>query len=174
MGKYSARHREGKFWQLCYKFYIIFCLCLQNFCQIFILKPLAFLIYLNHLPNYLQFTAKQFSDDTSLFQPYLKLNISASQLESNLENVSHSVLKWKITFNSDLFQQAQIISSRRTVKSLPSVTCNTVSVTRKNIRNTWACDKLSFYDHFKSKLSKANKAIGIIKRLFNIYPRSFF
>ena len=33
-------------------------------------------------------------------------------------------------------------------------------------------EKLSFYDHINAKISKANKGIGIIKRLLNTLPRN--
>ena len=47
------------------------------------------LIYINDLPENLQSTVKLFADDTSLFSTVYEPNISASQLESDLKNISH-------------------------------------------------------------------------------------
>ena len=157
-----------------------------------LLEPLFIIKYIhtyeNHLPNYLQITVKLFLDDTSLLSAVYKTNISATQLESNLKNISHLTYKWKITFKSDLCQQAQIISARANVSSLGNVSslqvinCNTVPVLllycyqdkyQKQL-GLYLEEKLSFYDHFNSKLSKVNKAIGIVKRLLSIYPESLF
>lgn len=128
----------------------------------------------------IRITVKLFSDDTSLLSAVYKTNISATQLESNLKNISHLTYKWKITFKSDLCQQAQIICARANVSSIPSISCNTVPVLllycyqRKYQKQLglYLEDKLSVYDHFNSKLSKANKANGILKRFLNIYPKS--
>ena len=97
-----------------------------------ILGPLLFLIYINDLPENLQSTENLLADDTSLFSTVYEPNISASQLESDLKNISQWAYKWKMNFNPDLSKQAQeVIFSRKTVKvSHPSITFNTVPVAR--------------------------------------------
>ena len=67
--------------------------------------------------------------------------------------------------------------SRKTVKvSHPSITFNTVPVVRTTCPqkhlDLYLEEKLSFYDHIDAKISKANKGIGIIKRLLNTLPRN--
>ena len=54
-----------------------------------ILGPLLFLIYINDLSENLQSTVKLFPDDKSLFSTVYEPNISPSQLESDLKNISH-------------------------------------------------------------------------------------
>ena len=119
---------------------------------------------------------KLFADDTSLFSAVYDPNISASQLEGGLKKISCWAYKWKMTFNSDLSKQAQeVIFSRKTIKVRhPFITFNTVPVARTTCQKhlgLYLDEKLSFYDHINAKISKANKGIGIIKRLSNTLPR---
>ena len=138
-----------------------------------ILGPLLFLIYKNDLPENLQSTEKLFADDTSLFSTVNEPNISASQLKSDLKKNSHWA--WKMNFNPDLSKEAQVIFSRKTVKvSHPSVTHNTAPVARTACQKhlgLYLDEKLNFHDHINAKILKANKGIGIIKRLSNTLPR---
>ena len=82
-----------------------------------------------------------------------------------------------MTFNPDLLKQAQeVIFSRKTVKiSYPSITFNIAPVAHTTCQkhlDLYLDEKLSFYDHIYVKLSKANKGIGIIKKLSNTLPRN--
>ena len=87
----------------------------------------------------------------------------ADQLEKDLKNISDLAYKWKMIFNPSVSKQAQeVIFSRKTNKiSNPTITFNTVSVARTS------CQK-----HINIKISKANKGIGIIKRLSHILSRN--
>ena len=141
-----------------------------------ILEPLLFLIYINDLPENLQSTVKLFADGTicsTVYDP----NISASQLESDLNEISHWACKWKMVLNPYLSKQSQEdIFSRKTVKVIhPSITFNTLSVahtTSQKHLGLYLDEKLSFYDHINAKVLKANKGIEIIKRLSNILHRN--
>ena len=79
-------------------------------------------------------------------------------------------------FNPDLSKQAQeVIFSRKTNKiSHPTTTFNTVPVARTSCQKHLGLhldEKLNFSQHINIKISKANKGIGIIKRLSHIRPR---
>ena len=79
-------------------------------------------------------------------------------------------------FNPDLSKQAQeVIFSRKTNKiNHPTITFNTVPVfcapCQKHL-GLYLNEKLNFNHHINVKISKANKGIGIIKRLSHILPR---
>ena len=79
-------------------------------------------------------------------------------------------------FNLDLSKQAQeVIFSRKTNKvSHPTTAFNTVPVARTSCQKHLVLhldEKLNFSQHINTKISKANKGIGIIKRLSHIRPR---
>ena len=100
----------------------------------------------------------------------------ADQLDKDLKKISDWVYKWKMVFNPDLSKQAQeVIFSRKTNKiSHPTTTFNTVPVARTSCQKHLGLhldEKLNFTQHIKIKISKANKGIGIIKRLSHILPR---
>ena len=79
-----------------------------------ILGPLFFLIYINDLSDDLVSTIKLFADDTSLFSVVHDSNISANELNNDLQKISEWAYKWKMSFNPDLNKQAQeVIFSRK-------------------------------------------------------------
>ena len=69
----------------------------------------------------------------------------------------------------------EVIFSRKIVKiSHPSITFNTAPVARTACQKhlgLYLDEKLNFHDHINAKILKANKGIGIIKRLLNTLPR---
>ena len=83
-----------------------------------ILGPLFFLIYINDLSDELVSTVKLFADDTSLFSVVCDSNISAYELNNDMQKISEWAYKWKMSFNPDLNKQAQeVIFSRKLKKS---------------------------------------------------------
>ena len=94
------------------------------------LGPLLFLIYINDLPEGLQFSVKLFADDTSLFSTVYDPNMSADQLDKDLKKISDWAYEWKMIINPDLSKQAQqVIFSRKTNKiNHPTTTFNTIPV----------------------------------------------
>ena len=141
-----------------------------------ILGPLLFLIYINDLPEGLESSVKLFADDTSLFSTVYDPNMSADQLDKDLKKISDWAYKWKMIFNPDLSKQAQeVIFSRKTNKiNHPTTTFNTIPVARTPYQKhlgLYLDEKLNFNHHINVKISKANKGIGIIKRLSHILPR---
>ena len=79
-------------------------------------------------------------------------------------------------FNLNLSKQVQeVIFSRKTSKiSQPTTTFNIVPVARTSCQKhlgLYLDERLNFSQHINIKISKANKRIGIIKRLSHILPR---
>ena len=137
-----------------------------------ILGPLLFLIFINDIPEGIQSNIKIFADDTSIFS-VLKDRISASvTLNEDLYLISKWAYSWKMSFNPDPSKQAtEIIFS----KKLPTLRFNNNTLTPTNSHKHLGMildSKLNFKNHLSEKISKANKGIGIIRRLYNFLPRA--
>ena len=86
-----------------------------------ILGRLLFLIYINDLTEGLSSNARLFADDTSLFSVIRDIQISANNLNKDLERISKRATQWKMNFNPDTTKQAQeVIFSRKSKKKSPS------------------------------------------------------
>ena len=142
-----------------------------------ILGPLFFLIYINDLPVGLKSGVKLFADDTSLFSVVCDPNISAQILNEDLELINKWAYEWKTSFNPDVTKQAQeVIFSRKTSKyNHPNLRFNNSIVQKVNYQKHLGLvldERLSFNHHLKDKFSKANKGIGVLRKLFHYLPRS--
>ena len=141
-----------------------------------ILGPLLFLIYINELPDNLESLANFFADDTSLFSTVPDPVKCAKVLNDDLLKVSNWAFKWKMIFNPDITKQAQeVIFSRKSQKTdHPAVYFNDASVEKTSCQKHLGMhldEKLSFNTHIKDKIAKANKGIGIIRKLSYFLPR---
>ena len=147
--------------------------------QGFMLGPFFFLIYINDLSDDLVSTIKLFADDASLFSVVHDSNISANELNNDLQKISEWAYKWKMSFNSDLNKQAwEVIFSRKLNKpSHPKIVFNSAPVVctdwQKHL-GTYLDKALNFNLHIKEKMPKAMKGIGVIQKLNKIVPRHSF
>ena len=66
-----------------------------------------FLIYKNHLSDGLTANARVFADDVFLFSVVDNINVSTTNLNSNLSKINAWANHWKMTFNPDPNKQAQ-------------------------------------------------------------------
>ena len=89
-----------------------------------------FLIYINDLRDKLISTVKLFADDTSLFSVVNDSNISANELNKDLQKISEWAYQWKMSFNPDLNKQAQevVFSKKITKSSHPKILFNNTPV----------------------------------------------
>ena len=72
-----------------------------------ILGPLLFLVYINDLPENLVSNPKLFADDASLFSVIRNKQLSAQNLNEDLNKINHCAFQWKMSFNPDPSKQAQ-------------------------------------------------------------------
>ena len=135
-----------------------------------VLGPLLFLIYKNDLENGLKSQVNFFADDTSLFSIVKDPNISAIELNHDLDLITSWAYQWKMSFNPDVNKQAVEMLFSRKIKPVhhPKIYFNGSEVqnvrTHKHIGLTLD-SKLKFSTHINESLSKARKGLGILKLL---------
>ena len=89
---------------------------LANFCSI--LYPLLFVIYLNDLSENLVLNPKLFVNNTSLFSVIFDKDLSAKNLNADLNRINNSTFLWKMSFNPDPNRQVEeVLFSRKIQKS---------------------------------------------------------
>ena len=140
-----------------------------------VLGPLFFLIYINDLPNTLVSDVKMFADDTSIFSVVKDPLESHTNLNDDLKRINKWAHQWKMSFNPDPSKQAvEVTFSRKRATFHSPVTFNNNSVSSVPFQKHLGFvldSKLSFNQHIKEKISKANKGIGVIKQLRDTLPR---
>ena len=117
-----------------------------------------------------------FADDKSLFSVVSNINNSSEELNRDLILINNWAFQWKMSFNPDPNKQAAevIFSHKRNPPLHPVISFNNspvVSVPFQKQLGLILDRKLYFDHHLKDKISKANKGIGLIRRLYNFLPR---
>jgi len=140
-----------------------------------ILGPLLFLIYINDMEKNIKSNIKFFADDTMLFSIVKNPNISAMDLNHDLEVISNWAHQWKLEFNPDPLKQATevLFSCKKTTVNHPPLFFNGAVVAKvENQKHIGLIleQNLSFERHLTEKIKKAKKNIGIIKHLSKYLP----
>ena len=143
-----------------------------------ILGPLSFLIYL-HKKSFRRLTtnASLFADDVSLSSVVNNINLSATDLNSDLSKINAWASQWKMTFNSDPKEQASevIFLVERKKHHVLHWTLTITLLNNYSFKNTWAVyldSKLDFRDHLQNISKKVNKTISLLRKLQNNLPRA--
>ena len=120
---------------------------------------------------------KLFADDTSLFSVVHDRNTSAKELNDDLKKVNDWTFQWKMCFNPDPSKQAQeVIFSRKSKRPThPPLVFN-----NNNVSQTFSQKhlgvildfKLTFEEYLNNVLAKVNKAVGLLRKLLNLLPRT--
>ena len=134
-----------------------------------VLGPLFFLMYINGISCGLSSTTKLFANDTSVFSVVHHVTQSTNELSDDLEKISNCTYQWKMSFNPDKSKQAQVIFSCKTQRIVhPPAIFNNIPVVHSSCQkhlDIYVDEKLNFSNYFKEKISKANKGIGILRKM---------
>ena len=119
-----------------------------------VLGPLLFLVYINDLPDDLEFLTKLFADNTSPFSTVYDPLLSAEIMNKDLIKIRKWAYQCKISFNPDITKQAQeVIFSRKSKKTgHPTVYFNHAPVARTNCHKRlgmYLDEKLNYLQHIK-------------------------
>ena len=135
-----------------------------------VLGLLLFLIYITDLPDALKCNTHLFADDTSIFSIVNNTNGSCHNLNADLLKINNWAHQWKMCFNPDPNKQVTEIKFFHKFNHdiYPPIYFNNAPVVSQlSIKHLGMIldSKLNFDYHISEKISKANKGIGLIKRL---------
>ena len=140
-----------------------------------VLGPLLFLIFINDLKAGIISQIKFFADDTSLYSVVRDPVKSAWELNHDLEVINDWAKQWKMSFNPDPTKPAEeiLFSRKRKPGTHPPLFFNGIEVKRVTEHKHLGLildPLLNFAAHFKEKMAKARKGIGLIKHLRAYLP----
>ena len=105
-----------------------------------VLGPLSFLNFINDVPDGITSLCKIFADDTSLLSKVYDTDISAKELNFDLEKNSKWAFQWKMQFNPDPNKQANeaVFSTKQKTVLIPLLLSITMSFRNILITCIWA------------------------------------
>ena len=125
-----------------------------------VLGPLLFLIYINDLERNIKSNIKFFADDTMLFS--IVKDLSASDLNHDLNIIYQWAHQWKMEFNPDPTKQATevLFSCKKSSPDHPKLILNGTYVAKANEQKHLGLildSRLTFESHINDKIIKAKK-----------------
>ena len=130
-----------------------------------VLGPLSFLVYINDLERNIKSNVNFSADDTMLFFIVKHHEISANDLNHDLDIIHRWAHQWKLEFNPDPTKQAieVLFSCKETIPNHPNIMFNGTAVAKKNEQKHLGLvldSCLSFRKHLNDFFSKAKKNLG--------------
>ena len=128
-----------------------------------VLGPLLFLLYINDLPESIQFQVRLFANDTAVYLTVT--NMQDSQvLQSDLDSLQHWERTWDMEFNLGKCQVIHITRSKCPVKSRYFMHNQELeSVDAAKYLGVTISKDLSWNTHINIITSTANKTLGFVK-----------
>ena len=134
---------------------------------------LLFLIYINTLSEGLTANPSLFADDVLNFFVVNNINLSVTNLNSDLSKVNVSANQWKMTFSSDSKKQAHEVEIKKTSRPPLNFDNNySEQVQFPKHLGVYLDGKLDFREHFQNMFKKINKTISLLRKLQNNLPRA--
>ena len=151
-------------------------LVLNQVCLKALFLVLYFLVYINDLERNIKSNVKFFADDTMLFSIVKNPEISANDLNHDLDVIHQWAHQWKLEFNPDPTKQATevLFSCKKSSSNHSQIMFNGIVVARMNEQKHLGLildSSLSFKKHLNEKIINAKKNLGIIKHLSTFLPR---
>ncbi len=138
-----------------------------------ILGPLLFLVFINDLVDSLITNPYLFADDTSLLEIIDNVVESSIRLNTDLLSLQDWASQWRVTFN-ELKSVYMVFSRKLNRPALPPLYMNNSQLrqvdSHKHLGLTLT-QTLSWEEHIVNICTKANKRIGILKRLTKTLTR---
>jgi hypothetical protein len=132
-----------------------------------ILGPLLFLVYSNNIPTYIEnnSTLALFADDSKLYRPLL-FPTSSTLLQIDLSNITNWTADNRMELNATKCKTMHISRKRAPARTQYSINENILEqVSTFKDLGVLISNNLSWSKHIESIVSKANKTLGLIKRI---------
>jgi hypothetical protein len=138
-----------------------------------ILGPLLFLVFINDITANIECDIHLFADDTSLMEIIEQHQQSYAKINRDLNRLSRWASKWLVTFNATKTVYLQV-SRKLNPAPKPILMLNGTQVkevpTHKHLGLTFN-STLSWSDHIGALTTKANKCVGLLRRISRDVPR---
>ena len=136
-----------------------------------------FLIYKNNLSKGLTTNARLSADAVSLFSVVSNINLTGTNLNSDLSKINACANQCKMTFNPDPNKQTQEVIFSRKIKttSHPPINFNNNSVKQVQFQKHKTINldgKLDFRKPIQNNFKKGNKTISSLRKLQNNLRRA--
>ena len=128
------------------------------------LGPLLFLVYINDIVNDLESDCLLFADDCCLISTASDPNISALQLNKDLEKIDQWATKWKVTFNAS--KSKDIIFSNKCLNNSPPLKFNSSLIERVSSHKhlgVYLTNNLDWSLHINETCNKALKKLAVLR-----------
>ena len=140
-----------------------------------VLVPLLFLIYINDLESNIRSNIKFFADDTMLFSIVKDPEISANELNHDLDIIHKWAHQWKLEFNPDPTKQATevLFSCKKSSPNRRQLIFNRTAVVKVNEQKHLGLilePGLSFEKRLNEKIIKAKRILEYLNTFRNFYP----
>ena len=137
-----------------------------------VLGPILCVIFINDLPNSVEYTAYLFADDTKLYRS-IRDEEDRNMVQNDLNNLFDWSSKWLLKFHPDKCKVMRIRNKRKAVDthSYTKKTFEGAETTLEIIDNEKDIVvnvdlHLTFENHISVQVNKANQMAGLIRRSF--------
>ena len=138
-----------------------------------ILGPILFILYINDLPSKVHCNITLFADDTKL---YTSINTAQDHmmLQEDIDCLVEWSNIWNLSFHPEKCKVMRIGSNKEDLYNY-SMNGNILNYTEEECDLGLTIDcKLNFESHISSKINKANKIMGLIRRSFTFLDKHTF
>ncbi len=129
-----------------------------------VLGPVLFVLFINDLPSVVQSIMKIFADDTKV-NNCVKDNKGLEELQSNIDNMAESGIKWQLPFN--IWKCKSLYSGRTNGRHVYTLNgLNLEQVHQEKDLGVIIDDQLNFHKHTSAAVNKSNQILAIVKKSF--------
>ena len=135
-----------------------------------VLGPVLFVVYINDLPDVVESLSQLYADDTKVFSKVDSIE-RQKQIQQDLDNLVNWADKWQLQFNSDKCHVLHLgyrnqHYSYHMRKHNSSEKVELASSDYEKDLGILVDTDLSFSKHIETQVGKANRLVGLIRRLF--------